>query len=325
MSLESYLKNSKTVRKNDLWPGHRSEQTYKDNLFGLSYGPDARVLYTGKDPYTRAGLDYLKAPRTWDELEEAVRRTMVRQGDGLATLGFDPYFSSSSYNNWLVPFWQLGGELTNKEGTKITIANETGVKALTWIQKIMDIQGGWNVVKAFRAGSTREQKFVDGQVGNIYLTFATRGQEFRTLAPAGVQFGYASFPLPPGGRKATFGGNSVHMIPTGAPNRDAAWLFLEVFYEDEQVLQYANRYDRVPVKISVAKSDKYLQNDPFRKLMIDDMAGRKWFVEAPGAPDMRQQILDLPTVIMEKGVSIQSALTQAQTEMQRVLDEALRL
>jgi ABC-type glycerol-3-phosphate transport system substrate-binding protein len=180
-------------------------------------------------------------------------------------------------------------------------------------------------VKAFRAGGTREQKFVDGKVANIYLTFATRNQEFRQLAPQGLPFGYASFPLPPGGRKATFGGNSIHVIPTGARSRDAAWVFLEEFYEDENVLKYANRYDRVPVKVSVARSEKYLQNDPFRKLMIDDMAGRRWFVQAPGAPDMRQQILDLPVTIMEKGMSIQAALEQAQTEMQKVLDQALRL
>jgi ABC-type glycerol-3-phosphate transport system substrate-binding protein len=248
----------------------------------------------------------------------------VRQGEGLTTLGFDPYYSSSSYNNWLLPFWQLGGELTNKEGTRVTIANETGIRALTWIQKLLDLQGGWGVVKAFRSGN-REQNFVDGKVANMYLTYATRNQNFRQLAPGGLEFGYAPFPLPPNGRRATFGGNSIHVIPTGAPNADAAWLFLEVFYEDENVLKYANRYDRVPVKVSVAKSDKYIQSDPFRKLMIDDFAGRKWFVQAPGAPDMRQQILDLPLTVMEKGVSIQSALQQAETEMQKVLDEALRL
>ena len=85
-----------------------------------------------------------------------------------------------------------------------------------------------------------------------------------------------------------------------------------------------DRYDRVPSMQPLARSEKFLRNDPFRKLMIEEMPGRRWFIPLPGAADLRQPLTDVPAEILEKGVSIQTALQQAQTAVQAVLDIALR-
>jgi hypothetical protein len=55
------------------------------------------------------------------------------------------------------------------------------------------------------------------------------------------------------------------------------------------------------------------------------MPGRRWFIPLPGAADLRQPITDLPTQILEKGVSIREALTQAEKAVQAALDQALRI
>ena len=46
---------------------------------------------------------------------------------------------SGGVHRWLVPFWQLGGEFNNADGTKITIFNDKGVQALEWCLKLLKI------------------------------------------------------------------------------------------------------------------------------------------------------------------------------------------
>jgi multiple sugar transport system substrate-binding protein len=322
LALDSYLKRGRGIKRDDIWPSLLNEMTWKGNTYGLPYAPDVRLIYAGKNPYQRAGLDYTHPPKTWDEMLEVAKKTTRTEGGELVTVGFDPYLSSSNTNAWLLPFWQAGGELTNKEGTKVTLATEPAIKALTWIQQVIDAQGGWQVLKVPRAKNLY-QRFVDGQAAHLVDTFSIRSESLWPLDKS-IMFGYAPYPLPAGGRRANLGGNHTFFIPKESKQHDAAWLFLQELYDEPNLLKFVDRYDRVPATQSLSKSDKFLRNDPFRKLMIEEMPGRRWFIPLPGAADLRQPITDLPTQILEKNVSIREALTQAQAAVQAALDLALR-
>lgn len=322
LSLDERMKGGRGIKRADIWPTLLTEVTFRGSVYGLPYAPDVRVLYAAKDPYQRAGLDYTRPPKTWDEMLEVARKTTRMEGGELAQVGFDPYLSSSNTNAWLLPFWQVGGELTNKEGTKVTLATEPAIKALTWIQRIIDAQGGWQAIKASRVANLY-QRFVDGKVAHMIDTFSVRSESFWPLDRS-IVFGYAPYPLPAGGRRANLGGNHIFIIPRESKQQEAAWLFLEELLAETNLLKFVDRYDRVPATQSLSRSDKFLRNDPFRKLMIDEMPGRRWFIPLPGAADLRQPITDVPTAVLEKGVSIQTALTHAQAAVQSALDIALR-
>jgi multiple sugar transport system substrate-binding protein len=321
LALDPRLKAGRGIRRDDIWPSLLNEMTWKGVTYGLPYAPDVRLIYAGKTPYQRAGLDYTRPPKTWDEMLEVAKKTTRMEGGDLAQVGFDPYLSSSNTNAWLLPFWQAGGELTNKEGTKVTLATEPAIKALTWIQQVIDAQGGWPALKALRAKNLY-QRFVDGQVAHLVDTFSIRSESLWPLDKS-IEFGYAPYPLPTGGRRANLGGNHTFIIAKDSKQQEAAWLLLQELYDEPNLLKFVDRYDRVPATQSLAKSDKFLRNDPFRKLMIEEMPGRRWFVPLPGAADLRQPITDVPTQILEKGVSIREALTQAQAAVQAALDLAL--
>src|SRR5215211_8422644 len=98
-------------------------------------------------------------------------------------------------------------------------------------------------------------------------TFSVRSESFLPLSRS-IVFGYATYPLPAGGRKANLGGNHTFVIPKQSKQHDASWLFLEELFFEPNLLKFVDRYDRVPSTQSLAKSDKFLRNDPFRKLMI---------------------------------------------------------
>lgn len=322
LALDQWMKGGRGLRRDDIWPSLLNEMTWKGSTYGLPYAPDVRVIYTAKDPYVRAGLDHTRPPKTWDEMLEVAKKTTRIDGGDLTQVGFDPYLSSSNTNAWLLPFWQAGGELTNKEGTKVTLATDPAIKALTWIQRVIDAQGGWQAIKASRTANLY-QRFVDGKVAHMIDTFSVRSESFWPLDRS-IVFGYAPYPLPPGGRRANLGGNHTFVIAKDSKQQEAAWLFLEELFAESNLLKFVDRYDRLPATQSLAKSEKFLRNDPFRKLMIDEMPGRRWFIPLPGAADLRQPITNVPTEILEKGVSIQTALTQAQSAVQAALDAALR-
>ena len=80
---------------------------------------------------------------------------------------------------WLVPFWQLGGETIDKDGARITIDNEHGIKALEWLKRLYDLQGGWNSVAAgMQAGAHPQRPLHPGHHG-LLLRHLHRAQEPR--------------------------------------------------------------------------------------------------------------------------------------------------
>jgi ABC-type glycerol-3-phosphate transport system substrate-binding protein len=113
------------------------------------------------------------------------------------------------------------------------------------------------------------------------------------------------------------------VTPKTARRRDGAWLFLEALLSKQNNLKFALRYDRVRVRQSVAYSDQYIQGDPFRKLVGEEMPGRKWLIAAPGAGDMRNVIIGVVADILEKNLGVQAALQKAQAAIQIRLDKAL--
>jgi multiple sugar transport system substrate-binding protein len=322
-SIEPYLKAARAIRKADIWAPFVADVTWKGAMFGLPYGPDLRLLYVNQDRYARAGLDASKPPKTWAEVQQNVAKTLERDGSEIKTLGFDPFIGSGLYNLWLVPFWQLGGELLSQDGTRVTIVGDQSLRAWEWIKQLIDQQGGWNAVFGFRQGRMPQQLFADGHMSHFYGTNSERSEQFDRIAPS-LTFGFGTFPLPPNGRRASFGGLWTWVMPSESKLRDGAWLFLEEALSEENNLKFADRYDRVPVRQSVTQSEKYLKGDPFRKLVLEEVPGRKWLITAPGANGMRADIMAVATDILQGGMSPSDALNKAQTSIQRKLDDALR-
>jgi multiple sugar transport system substrate-binding protein len=320
-SLDDYLKQSREVKKEDVWPTLLNDVTYKGKVYGVPYGPDLRVLYMSADRYRAAGLDIAKPPRTWDEFQEAIGK--VRRGgrgSDIEHLGFDPFLGSGGIYRWLVPYWQLGGELLSSDQEKVTLNNERAIRALTWLKQVVDNQGGYEQIQAFHRGTNYIQVFIDNKVTHLYATYAERAQEFKVKAPEMV-FGFATYPLPPNGRKANYGGGHTFPIAQGAKNADAAWAFLEHLSSDENNIKFADRYDRIPIRISTTRSERFHKNDPFRKLAVEEMPGRRFVISAPGGAEALSAQGRFVTDIMLGKKAIREGLQEAELEIQQILDK----
>lgn len=318
--LEEYLKASRSVKKTDLWPTHVSDLTYKGNLVAMPMGPDLRILYISSDRYRANGLDPDQPPRTWADLEQAVSRVYRASGDEVEHLGFDPVLGSGGVHRWMVPYWQLGGETLSADGEKVTIFNERGIQAMQWILKLYNLQGGDARIRRFKAAAASEPAhFIQGRVTHYYDAYTRRAQVFQKEAPQ-LQFAFATYPVPPNGKRANYGGGWANVLSAGAKNPEAAWAFLEFLSEDEQNLRLVDRYDQLPIRVGTARSERFTKKDPFRILAADEIAYRKFVIAAPGGSETLPIQATMVNSILQGQVSVTDGLKDGQEQMQQVLD-----
>ncbi|HEX2035313.1 MAG TPA: extracellular solute-binding protein [Chloroflexota bacterium] len=319
--LDDYVKSSKAIKLEDVWPLKLKEVQHQGKTWALPYSIDSRVVYINADHFARAGYDLDKPPKTWDELERTLPALTKASGpDQVSQFAFDPFFGSGGTQRWLVPFWQLGGEFHNAEGTKITIANEKGLQALEWCLKVLRLQGGWPALEKAQAGvSPQYRLFLQNGVTYYYDTFSNKAQNFNKEAPD-FKFGFMDYPKPTGGKTANYAGGWALCIPKGAKNPLAAFRFIEYLYSPEIDLQWHTYHLRVPVHMSVARSVDYTRNDPFLKLTVDGMQGGAFVASIPGGEGILPIVDRMVKQVRSGEAAVRDALSEAEMLCQQEVD-----
>jgi ABC-type glycerol-3-phosphate transport system substrate-binding protein len=295
--------------------------SYKGQVYGTPYALDMRIMYVSVDRYQAAGLDVNKPPKTWAEFEEVILKTLRggRTAD-FEVIGFDPFLGSGGIYRWMVPFWQVGGELLSPDKQKATINNEKAIQALTWLKRVVDSQGGYQKMLDFEKGTTYQQMFMDNKAAHMYATYAERAQVFVRQAP-NFQFSFFPYPLPPNGRKANYGGGATWVMLNNSKNPEAAWAFVEFMSLEDNNIKFTDRYDRIPLRMRTVQQEKWHRNDAFRKLAADEMQGRRFVIAAPGGSEALSLQGDFVNDIMLNKIGLREGLAQAEAQIQQVLDK----
>lgn len=325
LSLEDRLKASKTIKKADIWPSLRLDVEFRGHLTALPYAPDTRIMYTHVENAQKASLDPNKPPAKWSEIREGARKA-YRGGTGTVEhLGWYPFMGSGGNGLWLVPYWQLGGELFNADQTKVTLLNDKSIEALTWLKQVVDDNGGWTAIDAFRKtfpNTNGYTLFMAGGGTYYHATLSERGEQFAVHAPT-MKYVLSSYPLPDkGGTVANYGGCHVFPIAKGSKNPDVMWTFLEHITTNENNIKFSLRFDRVPIRESSTTSQAYIQGDAGRALQAQEMKRRRFQFSAPGRPE-RAPFEDIVSPFMRGQKSLQDALKDSETQQQQVLDKYL--
>ena len=316
-----------SIDPEDLYQSFMATMTWVDGrVFGLPYAPDMRTMYLHEPLYTAAGFDYTNGPQDWAELEEVIAKTTKQAADGsLQVAGYPPAFGSGGHWDWLVPYYQMGGETFNAERTKSTLNNELGIMAHEWVKKVYEMQGGWQTVRDFQSvvrpsGTTRTVAFAEGKLANIYMTYSERSQSLLDEAPE-LKFTVTEHPKPPNAvSSASLSGDHVHFVAADSEAPDAAWTLLEFITRPENVLAFCQRFDRVPVLKSVAESEAFTKNDPHLLHQSSQIPYRVPFGEAipAGYEAFRLLIKHLPDM-MTGAVTIQEGLKTTDAEIDQIV------
>jgi len=326
-ALDGYVAKSQYVKPADIWKYKWDEIVWKGKAYAVPFGNTAWVLWGNDDLYQRAGLDTQKLPATWSDLEAAVGKTAVVGGDKqLQQLGFDPFGGSGGRNQWLVPFWQIGGNFTSSDGTKVDIANDKGVTSLEWTAKLYDLQGGYDAVAKFTKDAGKGngvQLFVDSHAASAYATTATKSQ-YNLASISQLKYSVVKYPLPPNGQDATYAGGYGICIGNGAKNPDGAFALMDYLFKPDVQLKWNTAQLRIPSSISVANQLASTQNDPLVKLSVESMANGRFVPSVPGSEQLLPIYGDAILSVLQKKLTAQAALTDAQNRCQMELDKYLK-
>lgn len=317
-SLDKYLKASRLVKQADLWPSLVRDVVWKGQQYGIPFAPDIAIMMGQTAAVRGAGLSPEKPPATWEEFEEQLRRMYREESPGKAArIGFGP----AGIQPWMVAFWQLGGETLSPDGTKVTINNEKGIKALEWIETLVKIQGGNDAVLSLTGQYL--QNWINGSIGYWWANVAAPEQDnnLKEAIKGGLQFNFGYFPVPKGGRRANYGGGHAFVVSTQSKAPEGAWGVLEHLSNEQNNLKFAVRYNRIPVRVKTAQSDAYTHNDPRFKLAVQEMEHRRYVIAAPGGSATVTPFVRITTDVLTGAKSIRDALQDTEKLAQQELDK----
>jgi multiple sugar transport system substrate-binding protein len=148
LDLTPYLEDYPDFKPENYFAGSADSMTYDDQVVGIPWYIDTRVLYYRTDLLKEAGYD--QAPATWDEMKDAATKLNDR--------GDDVYGLDIDRNDQITPFifaWQNGYEFEGKD--KMNFDSPEFKEAIEYYtsyfkEGISPTTEGMDIVQAFKDG-----------------------------------------------------------------------------------------------------------------------------------------------------------------------------
>lgn len=336
LRLDDRLAKSTVISKDNFIAHALEEGGWQGKIYGLYWSADARILYWNKDLFQTAGLDPEQPPQNWDDFATAMQKLTKTGSDGaIQQLGLNPTYDSVAGHYWEAWFWELGGSYLSPDGTKVTIADQDGANALDWMVKQAQVQGGWNNITSFWKASTSDAGKGTSRRGwgfglRKVAMLIEVGDVITTLQQywPDLHYGLGGIPAAPStGKHASVRGGYFWVIPSKAAHVDDAWNYTEWAFSPDQSLGYNNHYNRIPTTNDVLNGGKWLPDNPTARKVEQEVVGYSQRIPciAPGYADILTVNGNIPTPVLEGKETPQVALQNAQTQIQGILDKALKV
>ncbi|NTW40440.1 MAG: sugar ABC transporter substrate-binding protein [Cellulomonadaceae bacterium] len=279
------------------FPGAWGSTEVGGTSYGVPWYVETRVLYQNGDLMEAAGVE---APTTWDDL---TAEATAMQGAG-ATWGINlPPGQTGAWQTFMPFAWQAGAELTNADGTEITLDTPEMVEALTYYKGLFDA----GLSPTDLPEGTLESDFVAGKIGS----FVSGPWHLGLLADAGAENVVIST-LPAGEQEASFIGGGNLGVFSSAENRDGAWKFVEWLSQPETQAAWYDAVKDLPA-VSSAWDSGALASDEQLAVFGKQL---ETAVAPPSIPNWEQiaDVVDteLENLIKTDGDPAQSAATMQQ-------------
>jgi len=321
--LDDYIAKS-TVKPENLYPKLRQDVTWQGKIVALPLWTDCRAFYYNKKLLSGAGLDPEKPPKTWEELETMADKITKKDAAGrLDMVGFTPTWGNpTTFMQWWVYLWQLGGEYLSEDQSKAIFNSDAGVKALEWCLQWVDKLGGIEQIDAFAQQAvpvTGADIFTMGRLG-MMINGNWIIPPYKRVAPD-LEYGVATFPLPPNGQWANYIGGWTFTIPKGAKNPAASFKFIEFMLSREVQLRVVEYYGGIPAFQPVAMSEDYYKQAPLNKFWAEEVLHGRWVPVTPGVSEMFAVMGRMWDGALHKADTPKDALDKAVSEVQTILDK----
>jgi len=217
---------------------------------------NARVLYYNKDILDAKGL---KPPTTWEEFRAAAKS--VTDGDtyGLALPWGDQ--ASRALNVGFFPFlWQAGGEILSDDGTKVIFNSEAGIKALTFISDMKNVDKSIPDSVTSMNHDDVDQYFLNGK-----SAFILEGTTFaKQIDEKGINWGF--IPSLKDKEQGTFIATDMLVMTKASKNKELAYKLMLDMLKGETMTEFHKMAPFPPI----GKDEPYNDNKVFEPLYGGD-------------------------------------------------------
>jgi multiple sugar transport system substrate-binding protein len=275
--------------------------------YGLPWLVGSRALFWNKELFARAGIDTTRAPETWPELLEAVRRVNAL-GGGVAGYGANAGERYVLFKKFMPYAWSNGGALLSPDGTKSAFDSPQNVEALDFYltlakQGRVDQQGPLD--EAFLAGK------LGAEISGAWLF-----KKIPTQAPA-LRYGVALVPKPAEdrGTHASFAGGEILVSFGASKQKAAAWQLARFLASKDEAMKVALANHAVQPAAKGAIDDPAYVDRPGERTMLEQLSSA---VPTPNHPEW----LDMEKAIEDE---VEQALYGKKTAAQAVSAASSRI
>jgi multiple sugar transport system substrate-binding protein len=320
LALDAYVKRSPALKREDMWPSHIADASWKGTLYGITHSTGVWVLFQNDSLWQEAGLDPAEAPKTWDDLE-AVARKATRPGatpGEIDRVGYHPTWHNGGVVTWLMHLRQLGSDYFTAD-FRPSFGGEQGIRALEFMRRFIDVHGGWEALAKVQqevTGAVTSRKtgwnFGSRRIAtqmDSHTIMTTLRQDFPD-----IKYSVAPLPVPKGRRRSGLQGGTALAIAPQSKQRDAAWALIEHLMKPEHILRFSEELDRIPSRRSVANSAAYLQKDPTRKVLIDEVPHAHWLPPVPGNSEIQTIVTGIVHDALQGKRSVREALQEGEAQ-----------
>ncbi len=272
--LDKFIQSDEEFNLSDFYPVLINSCKYNDKLYSLPRYTSVYVLFYNKQLFDEVKLKYPNDKWTWDDyLSAAVKLTKDTNNDNVV----DQYgcvidFWGARLYPWI---WQNNGELFNKDKTRCLIDQPAVVEA---VQFLVDLQYKYKVTPRTLPHEYKNnvEMFSVGKIG-MFISGAWDIQNLK-----GTQsFQWDIAPLPRKKRHATILGTENYAISSTTKHPEEAWLFYKFLLSPESQTYMADKLEKQPALISVAKEFVTTNTGYDRNVLVNAL---DYAVPAPNLP-----------------------------------------
>ena len=217
--------------------------TVDGKLYGVPFGANCLALYYNEDMLTAAGGS---VPTTWDELKETAKALTTDAVTGLAFCSVQNEEGTFNFAPWL---WSTGA-------TSYDINNENGVRALTFVQELINEGVMSKECINWTQGDVMNQ-FIAGNVAMM----VNGPWQIPTMQSEAPDLNWKVTLIPKDAQYASALGGENYAVVTGG-NVDGALDFLTFATSEEKVKFMMNQFGYISADKTIAES-QFAQDSPY--------------------------------------------------------------
>lgn len=294
---------------------------YEDGYYGMPFRTKVYPVVINTEIFEECGLDPDNPPSTWAEVIEAGKK-MVKVENGVVTrMGASGFINVAQFTRGFDLFVQQdGGNFLNEDGTP-GFNDQHGLNAMKFLNDLYRVHCP---VGAIPLDESSIDPFVAGKSGMavmssydaIQTALQTNNKDVPRFAKVIPPFESGSAT---GKRVSLFDGDMMYMS-VASPNKEAAWNFIEYFYQPEIFIQYVEANKVVPIYQSQLDSE-YMQNNPLLQGLMEMQQYGGNLAATPAYRSARGYLADEIDKSFEQGQSYQDTLDEAERMWLREIED----